>query len=384
MTKNTSKRIAFLKKIAIVPILAGLIYFICFKIVAQEKKVSEENYKTKNLAVAYATNETNKEISKINLEEYFKDVRIKYYDKLILVEDKTKSPNTVAAKFPKLIFDKKYQELTKDEKEEIEISLILSMQRPLEKKSPSQQELKEFQNSKKFAIWIDGKNTPNNELNKYNPKDFAYYSGSVILKNARTKKHPQPFQYWFYTQPYFEKQNIGKNKDKYPGDEIVIFKDGRNQIITPTERSAVRAEVISSEEEVVSVAKNMKKLKLIKADTLVWYAQEKQEDKIYNTSEITEKPEFEGGMTTFYKYISAHFKIPEEVNKSKLKGKVYASFIIEKDGTLSNIKILKEMGYGTGEEAERVLKNSPKWKPGKINEKTVRTMYSLPIVIASE
>lgn len=57
---------------------------------------------------------------------------------------------------------------------------------------------------------------------------------------------------------------------------------------------------------------------------------------------------------------------------------------LKKDGTLSNIKILKEMGYGTGDEAERVLKNSPKWKPGKINEKSVRTMYSLPIVIASE
>ena len=250
MTKNTSQKIVFLKKIAVIPILAGLIYYFCIEIVAKEKTIKNKEYKSN--AVAYATSETDQEISKnYHTDEYFKGVRIKYYDKLVLVDDNDKNPNTIGAKYPKLIFNKKYEELTKEEKEEIEISLILSMQKPLEKKSPSEQELKEFQNSKKFAIWIDGKNVANSELNKYNVKDFTYYSGSVILKNARTKKHPQPFQYWFYTLPYFEKQNIGKKRDKYPGDEIVIFKDGKNFMITPTEKSAFKAEAIENKKIIV-------------------------------------------------------------------------------------------------------------------------------------
>ena len=57
------------------------------------------------------------------------------------------------------------------------------------------------------------------------------------------------------------------------------------------------------------------------------------------------------------------------------------SFIVETDGSLSNIKTIKDIGYGTGDEAIRVLKNSPKWKPGKIGEKPVRAEYSLPISI---
>ncbi|TDP58703.1 M56 family metallopeptidase [Flavobacterium dankookense] len=387
MTKNTSKTLALLKKIAILPILAALIYFFCVEIVAQEKKVSDENYKTKNHTVAYATSETNKKTNKNNLEEYFKDVRIKYYDKLILVEEETKAPNTVGAKYPKLIFDKKYQELSKEEKEDIEISLILSMQKPLEKKSPSQQELKEFQNSKKFAIWIDGKNVANSELNKYKAKDFAYYSVSVILKNARTKKHPQPFQYWFYTQPYFEKQNIGKNKDKYPGDEIVIFKEGRNQIITPTEKSAVKTEVISSVEEVVSVAKNEKPKTVVvgKYDETPTYIEKNKTEKLevvaIGKETDLEIPTFPGGISEFYKFVAKNFKMPKNFNN---KEKLIVSFIVEKDGSLSTFDVKKDLGSGTKKEAIRVLKNSPKWIPAKVKNETVRYQYVLPIQMTKE
>ena len=57
------------------------------------------------------------------------------------------------------------------------------------------------------------------------------------------------------------------------------------------------------------------------------------------------------------------------------------TFIIEKDGSLSDIKVLRDIGYGTGDEAIRVLKISPKWIPGKQNNKEVRTLYSLPIPV---
>jgi beta-lactamase regulating signal transducer with metallopeptidase domain len=107
----------------------------------------------------------------------------------------------------------------------------------------------------------------------------------------------------------------------------------------------------------------------------------KKEDSnaVYNTSEITVNPEFPNGMEAFYKFVGENFTMP----KIKLSGKTYVSFIIETNGEISNIKVLRDIGYGTGEEAVRVLKLSPKWTPGKINDEAVRTSYSLPITIQS-
>ena len=105
---------------------------------------------------------------------------------------------------------------------------------------------------------------------------------------------------------------------------------------------------------------------------------------VYNTSEITVNPEFPNGMEAFYKFVGENFTMPKTPNDVKLSGKTYVSFIIEANGEISNIKVLRDIGYGTGEEAVRVLKLSPKWTPGKVNDEAVRTAYSLPITIQSK
>jgi hypothetical protein len=92
--------------------------------------------------------------------------------------------------------------------------------KPFQKMSPTQKEMEEFKNSKKYAIWIDGKHVPNENLSKYKPNEIAHFSGSVILKNARSKKFPQPFQYWFSTHKYFEETKMGVQQTKYGGDKI--------------------------------------------------------------------------------------------------------------------------------------------------------------------
>ena len=105
---------------------------------------------------------------------------------------------------------------------------------------------------------------------------------------------------------------------------------------------------------------------------------------VKNLIDLTEQPEYEGGIQKFLIYIKENYKTPEEIKKQKLKGKIFVDFIIEKDGTLSNITILRDIGFGSGEEAQRVLKSSPKWKPGKIKEEIVRVKYVLPINISGE
>ena len=106
----------------------------------------------------------------------------------------------------------------------------------------------------------------------------------------------------------------------------------------------------------------------------------KTDNLVYNTAGIETKPEFPGGLNEFYKFIAQTYSVPKE-KPINIKGKVYATFIIEKDGSLSEIKILRDIGYGTGKEAIRVLKLSPKWIPGKLNNTEVRVLYSIPINI---
>lgn len=217
MTKNTSKKIAILKKIAVFPILATLIYFFCVEIVAQEKIVNiNSNVKNKEAKevefVDYKTSD----------EEYFKGVRFLLYENA-----KYKNTKIVSGK---LLIDKFYEDLTEQEIEKFKYIKQLR-QTPLKRISPTNNELESFKNSKKYAIWIDGKNVLNNKLNEYKPSDFAYFGGSVILKNARTIKHPQPFQYWLYTDKYYTDNNMGKYLKHYPNDTICVSVTNNKNVI---------------------------------------------------------------------------------------------------------------------------------------------------------
>jgi hypothetical protein len=108
---------------------------------------------------------------------------------------------------------------------------------------------------------------------------------------------------------------------------------------------------------------------------------EKNEDNtVYNTASIEVEPEFLGGMENFYSFVQKNFQMPDEEG---LKGKVYLTFVVEKDGSLTDIKVLRDIGYGTGKEAVRVLKTTPRWNPGEQNGKKVRCTFSLPISLQS-
>ncbi|MBG6112080.1 protein TonB [Flavobacterium sp. CG_9.10] len=104
-----------------------------------------------------------------------------------------------------------------------------------------------------------------------------------------------------------------------------------------------------------------------------------EDNQIYNTAGIEVKPDFPGGIDKFYKFVGSNFQPPEEGNG----GKVYVTFVVEKDGSLTDIKVIRDIGYGTGKEAIRVLKKCPRWSPGEQNGKKVRVLYSLPITIQS-
>jgi protein TonB len=100
--------------------------------------------------------------------------------------------------------------------------------------------------------------------------------------------------------------------------------------------------------------------------------------KVYKTDALDVKPEFPGGMEAFYRYVGRNFRVPQV---EKLNGKIFLSFIIEKNGQVDECRVIRDIGYGTGQEAIRVLKLCPNWIPGKKNGEPVRVLYSLPINI---
>lgn len=90
-------------------------------------------------------------------------------------------------------------------------------------------------------------------------------------------------------------------------------------------------------------------------------------------------PEFPGGQDSMYKFIYANLKYPKKAKEKGIEGKVYIQFVVEADGSLSNIKVLKGLGYGCDEEAMRIIKKMPKWVPGGQNGKKVPVKFNLPI-----
>jgi periplasmic protein TonB len=109
------------------------------------------------------------------------------------------------------------------------------------------------------------------------------------------------------------------------------------------------------------------------------FAQEsglKEDNNVYSSAGLDYQPEYPGGMKNFGLYLSTNYNAP---NIKGLKGKVIVEFVVEKDGSLVDIKVIKDIGFGTGVEAVRVLKECPLWKPAMHNGNVVRVRYSLPI-----
>lgn len=106
---------------------------------------------------------------------------------------------------------------------------------------------------------------------------------------------------------------------------------------------------------------------------------EKEFDENHIYVAVEKMPEYPKGIEEFRKFIAENFRNPK-VDKD-LKGIVIVQFVVEKDGSLSDIKVLRDLGYGTGKEAIRVLKKSKKWEAGVQNGKKVRVRYLLPVQV---
>ena len=100
-------------------------------------------------------------------------------------------------------------------------------------------------------------------------------------------------------------------------------------------------------------------------------------DKVYTVPSVM--PKYEGGIPALMSFLATNMKYPEEAQKKKIEGRVIVNFVVEKDGSLSNFKVVRSIDPLLDAEALRVAKLQKKWKPGYEKGKPVRVIYNLPI-----
>ncbi|GGG80566.1 biopolymer transporter TonB [Parapedobacter pyrenivorans] len=104
---------------------------------------------------------------------------------------------------------------------------------------------------------------------------------------------------------------------------------------------------------------------------------ETNSDQIFQSVEIDPNPP--GGMAEFMKWVGANYDYPQGAIEAGVNGQVQVSFVVERDGSLTDIKVVRDLKYGTGEAAVKLLQKAKKWSPGIQNGRPVRVAYTLPI-----
>ena len=94
---------------------------------------------------------------------------------------------------------------------------------------------------------------------------------------------------------------------------------------------------------------------------------------------VEENPEFKGGMAKLYEFLNSNINYPEMAKENGIQGKVFIQFVVWKDGTIRDVKVVKGVHKTLDNEAVRVVKSMPKWKPGKQRGKSVNARFTLPI-----
>lgn len=102
-----------------------------------------------------------------------------------------------------------------------------------------------------------------------------------------------------------------------------------------------------------------------------------KEEQIFTV--VEQQPEFSGGMAALGQYLQKNLRYPAAAQRANISGRVFVSFVVNTDGSIQDVQVLKGLGFGTDEEAKRVVQAMPKWRPGKQSGRPVRVKFNLPI-----
>ena len=102
-----------------------------------------------------------------------------------------------------------------------------------------------------------------------------------------------------------------------------------------------------------------------------------QETKVVDV--VEQMPSFPGGPSALMQYLSSNIKYPVVAEENGVQGRVVCTFVVEKDGSITDVRVVKSVDPSLDKEAVRVVKSMPKWIPGKQNGSAVRVKYTVPV-----
>lgn len=185
------------------------------------------------------------------------------------------------------------------------------------------------------------------EFKSYEEYDHTSYQRNIdntpiehILPTRHEKKHKNP------PKPKFTIKITDIKEDVYDEPDFDVMAD-ENTVIENWEPEIEPEEQIADVDEFILIASQM--------------------------------PEFSGGISAMMSFLSQNIDYPEIAKQAGISGTVYVGFIVEKDGSLSNVELLRSIGGGCDEEAIRVVKLMPNWKPGMQRGIPVRVKLNLPV-----
>jgi protein TonB len=176
-----------------------------------------------------------------------------------------------------------------------------------------------------------------------------------------------------------EVKDLGEANMDLIEEEIIPVSQQQPPPPPPPPKPTTVIEIVEDEKEIEEelVIEDME----VEEDTEIEFIEEVEEDvaeeKIFTI--VEEMPSFPGGDEALMKYLGNNIKYPAIAKDAGIQGTVYVTFVVDEEGNVKDVKVLRSIGGGTDEEAIRVVENMPQWKPGKQRGKPVKVQYNLPI-----
>ncbi len=181
----------------------------------------------------------------------------------------------------------------------------------------------------------------------------------------------------FYTQTHFTEVYDGK----YLDDEVILHAFPPSKVIPPpppAPKPIVDIFVTVENDRLLTEVLDVPDIDMDEAPIEIDFRKEDvDEHKVWARAE--EDPEFPGGWDALYAYLSSNLNYPRQAAEAGIGGKVFVYFVIGKDGEIRDVKLMNSIGGGCDEEALRVIKAMPAWKPGKQRGKAVNVSFHLPV-----
>lgn len=191
----------------------------------------------------------------------------------------------------------------------------------------------------------------------------------IVIFNWKFYKNKELISLENLDAPLFEEvMEIPITQQPPPPPKIIY-----NEVIV-----AVPDEILIEEIEVIIDVEATEEMVVEEVKFVMEELEEEKAEEIFDM--VEDAPEPIGGIKSFYTYVSEHMKYPSKALEMEIQGKVFIKFVVDKDGSLMNVVVLKGIGGGCDEEAVKVVQNAPKWKPGKQRGRPVKVYMVLPIV----